>query len=460
MYVSAVADRPDSHTTAPEQTASTRAGLIPVILLTTPGRDSSVPGVIRIPAAPGAVVIGRGAGRAGGDPAELGLADPLLSRRHMQIGWNAGRCEVVDEGSLNGTLVDGRRLGKGQAAPLSDGSILCFGKHAAVFRRVSPASLAALEEDQSTPFGPVPTSSPALAASLAILRRLATSDAEILLLGETGVGKDVYARAVHRLSGRKGPFVAVNCAAIPVELGESELFGYARGAHSTATDAKAGLIQAAQGGTLFLDEIGDTSPRLQTKLLRFLQDREVRAVGATRGAKVDVRIVAATHEPAVGPNGTLRADVVGRLGAEAVTILALRHRIEDLGHLIGHFAGARAHDFEAAALRAMFLYAWPRNVRELESVVERALLLAGERPVAVEHLPEAVRKSLRDGPPIEVTDRRRPTPSPGELKLLLEEHEGNVSAVARTLDRRWNVVWRWITKHQLRSSVRGTVRKE
>ena len=391
--------------------------------------------------------------RRGGATAEVKLGDPRLSRAHLRVRRRGDRFEVVDEGSLNGTFLDGRRLDRPMR--LDDGSILCFGRHAAVFRLTSRGELAAIEDEARAPFGPVPTISPSLATSLFLLRRLARTDAEVLLLGETGVGKEVYARAVHRASGRRGRFIALNCAAIPGPLAESELFGYARGAHSTATEAKPGLIVAADGGTLFLDELADASPRLQAKLLRFLQDREVRPVGATAGRPVDVKVVAATHAIEIqgdrrASSRRLREDLVARFGAEPVTIPPLRHRMEDLAALVAHFAGSRAISFEPEAHRALYCYGWPRNVRELEKVIQRATTLAADGRICLDHLPAAARKAAGDGPPIEAVSRRqRGAPPPEVLKDLLVEHDGNLAAVARALDRQWTVVKRWVKKHDL-----------
>src|SRR5262249_32937978 len=163
------------------------------------------------------------------------------------------------------------------------------------------------------------TASPLLAVACDRLRRLAASSSELLIVGETGVGKEVYARAVHGASGRKGRFMAINCAAIPRELVESELFGYRAGAHSTAHQAKPGLIEEAESGTLFLDEIGEMTHEAQIKLLRFLQDRELTPLGATRPRQIDVRIIAATNRTlsAAGSGKThpgVRDDIVARLG--------------------------------------------------------------------------------------------------------------------------------------------------
>src|SRR4029079_7602073 len=153
------------------------------------------------------------------------------------------------------------------------------------------------------PLTQLPTLSPAMAVITSKLRLLARSSAEILLVGETGVGKEVFANAIHAASGRKGPLVAINCAAIPRELVESELFGYEKGAHSTAQGRKSGFIEAAQGGTLFLDELGEMPLELQSQLLRFIQDRKFTALGSTRVQEADVRIIAASSRAALNAKG-------------------------------------------------------------------------------------------------------------------------------------------------------------
>jgi DNA-binding NtrC family response regulator len=422
------------------------------------GGASDTPRVIRLPRT---LEIGRaktesGVGDSGAIEADdgkatfLGLADRLLSRAHLRVERMPGGCEVEDAGSLNGTFIDGRRLTRRER--LAEGNLLLFGGHAAVFRRVSENALTAIDEELATPFGPIPTISPALALTLWRLRRLARSGAEILITGETGSGKEVYARAVHAASGRKGRLVAINCAAIPAELAESELFGYVRGAHSTASEAKAGLISAADGGTLFLDEIGDMNPRLQAKLLRFLQDREVTPLGSTATKKVDVQVIAATHS--AGAEGQLRADLAARLGAQAIRLPPLRERIEDLGALVHHFltkGGAKpAPELEPAAFHALCHYTWPRNVRELQKVIEEAVAISEGAPkLKLSDLPEVVSSvmdSAGSGPAEDPPQRKRTAPTRAELEDLLRQHEGNVAQVARVLDRQWAVVWRWIVK--------------
>jgi transcriptional regulator with PAS, ATPase and Fis domain len=422
---------------------------VPVLLIVGDARRGGALERPRVLVIPPALEIGRARDESGdADGGRVGLPDKLLSRTHLRLERVPGGCDVEDAGSLNGTFVDGRRLTGRQR--LADGNLLLFGSHAAVFRRVSEEALGAIGEDLAGPFGPVATTSPALANTIWRLRRLARNGSGVFLTGETGVGKEVYARAVHRASKRPGRLVPVNCAAIPAELAESELFGYTRGAHSTASEAKTGLIEAADGGTLFLDEIGDMNPRLQAKLLRFLQDREVTPLGSTTPRKVDVQVIAATS--AAGAS-ELRADLSARLGAQPIRIPPLRDRIEDLGVLIHFFlteGGRAAPELEPAAFHALCHYAWPRNVRELQKVIAEAVAMSEGAPlVKLSHLPEIVTAVMEPASSDRAssTQGRRATPSRSELEALLLEHGGNVAQVARVLDRQWAVVWRWIGKY-------------
>jgi DNA-binding NtrC family response regulator len=238
---------------------------------------------------------------------------------------------------------------------------------------------------------------------------IAPTMVSVLLIGETGVGKEVLARTIHEQSGRPGRLVSVNTAALPESLVESELFGHERGAFSGAHQTKVGLIEAANGGTLFLDEIGDLPPSLQAKLLRVLEERSVRRVGSTQERKVDVRVVAATHrdlERAVAEN-EFRRDLLFRLNACTLRIPPLRERVDEIGSLAEAFlaevvqqaklAGPRA--IAADALDALRRYAWPGNVRELRNVVERGVALAHGRDVLrSEHLPDGITSpGLPDG---------------------------------------------------------------
>ncbi|HXT97173.1 MAG TPA: sigma 54-interacting transcriptional regulator [Polyangia bacterium] len=385
------------------------------------------------------------------------LEDGLVSGQHARLTRGAGGYDLEDLGSKNGTWVDNQRLeAKDGKVRLRDGALIFFGNHVAVFRMVSQIELEAIKAELVAPLGPVATASPALAVACDRLRRLAASEGELLIVGETGVGKEVYARAVHEASGRKGRFVAINCAAIPRELVESELFGYRQGAHSTAHQAKAGLIEEAEGGTLFLDEIGEMTPEAQIKILRFLQDRELTPLGSTRPRRMDVRIVAATNRtvagPGKGPGGGLRDDIVARLGAAPIHLPPLRNRIEDLGALIGHFlarAGARCK-FEQPAFRALALHAWPLNVRELEKIISTAAVLTGgDNPIALRDLPEPIARVLTAPSAPGARRASSPSPTPAQIEESLRRYEGNVADVSRELGKHRAAVWRWIKKFGL-----------
>ncbi len=428
--------------TEPEESPSGNASRRHAVLLTSSFGDRRE---VRLPSE-GSLTIGRG-------PATSGAPffdDRLLSREHLRITHTSRGYEIEDLGSTNGTFLDGPRLER--PTRLSSGAVVMFGNQVAVFRLVADAELAALQQDAATPFGLISTSSPALALIYARLRKLARTDAELLLVGETGVGKEVCARAIHRASGREGRFVAINCTALPASLVESELFGYLAGAHSTARTAKPGLVESADGGTLLLDEIGDMAPELQTKIFRFLQDRTFSPLGSTKLRRVDVRVIAATARQAIGVGaGALRGDLVARLGAEPIVIPPLRKRPEEILPLVEHFAAGTLRELEPAAVRALCLYGWPLNVRELEKTISHVLALTAGVRLRLEHLPAAIRGALQRGAPMEVRRRDpRPAPDAHELEQLLKQHDGNVASVARALDRKWNVVWRWIVKHKLR----------
>ncbi len=242
--------------------------------------------------------------------------------------------------------------------------------------------------------------SAAMQRLLDFIARVAPTDATVLIHGESGTGKELAARAIHRSSTRsRGPFVAVNCAALPEHLIESELFGHVRGAFTGAVADKKGKLEVAAGGTLFLDEIGELPLSLQPKLLRALQEREFTRVGGNFPIPADVRIVAATNRDlrAGIENGTFRADLFFRLDVVSVTLPPLRERREDIPVLAEHFVrecgarlGRRIEGFSAAAIEKMSTYAWPGNIRELQNAVERAAVLGSSSLIAVEDLPEAV----------------------------------------------------------------------
>ena len=424
------------------------------VLLVVGSADApALPARTRLQIAGDDLFIGR---RAEGVPVGANAAvldDGLVSSQHARITRVAGGYDLEDLGSKNGTWIDNQRL-EGKVR-LRDGALLFFGNHVAVFRMVSQIELEAIKAELVSPFGPVATASPTLAVACDRLRRLAASEGELLILGETGAGKEVYARAVHQASGRKGRFVAINCAAIPRELVESELFGYRQGAHSTAHQAKAGLIEEAEGGTLFLDEIGEMTPEAQIKILRFLQDRELTPLGSTRPRRMDVRIVAATNRTAAGPGkgpSGLRDDIVGRLGAAPILLPPLRNRVEDLGVLTAHFLGRASSSakFEQPAFRALALHGWPLNVRELEKIISTAAVLTGgDKPIALRDLPEPIARVLSAPAGAGVRRTTGPSPTPAQIEESLRRYEGNVADVSRELGKHRAAVWRWIKKFGL-----------
>jgi DNA-binding NtrC family response regulator len=442
----------DSITLVPSQRNRSDRRVVPALLIVG-NIDGRMPtGVGRIATFENTLILGRKAPtNAEPGTSSLVLRDRMVSGRHASIGRAGEGFELTDLGSTNGTIVDG--VVAHPTIKLNEGSLVFIGGHAAVFRILSLNEIGAISTELQRPLGPVPTVNPTLAVLCAKLRKLAEAGEEILLTGETGVGKEVYAQAIHNASGRKGKFVAINCAAIPRELVESELFGYVRGAHSQAAASKPGIIEEAEGGTLFLDEVGEMAPELQTKLLRFTQDRMLAPVGGVRPRRIDTRIVAATSRtapPGKSSNLGLRADLAARLGAELIRIPPLRERIEDLGALVSYLLGDKAKPFELPAFQALCLHGWPGNVRELLKVVNSAEALArGSERITSEHLPEAIAAApgrVRSSP-----GRRaaRPPPQAAELEALMRRFNGNMLRVARELDRKPALVYRWVKRFRL-----------
>ncbi len=230
-----------------------------------------------------------------------------------------------------------------------------------------------------------------------LISRIGDNNATVLLSGESGTGKEVLARAIHQHSNRSHrPFIAVNCAAIPAELLESELFGHEKGAFTGAVATKMGKFELATGGTLFLDEVGSMRLDLQAKILRALQEREIERVGGTRTIKIDARVIAATNRDlkAAISEGSFREDLFYRLNVVPITIPPLRQRREDISLLVQHFIAKYNREFarnvkglSAGAMAALYHYNWPGNVRELENVVERALALAKNESISLSDLP-------------------------------------------------------------------------
>jgi two-component system response regulator AtoC len=284
--------------------------------------------------------------------------------------------------------------------------------------------------------------SPKFVDAMKLVGRVSGTDLPLLITGESGTGKEVVARSVHLRSARKdGPFVTVNCGAIPSELIESELFGHAKGSFTGADRERVGLWEMATAGTLFLDEVTETSSQFQVKLLRALQEGEIRRVGSNRSIHVDVRVIAASNRDIDGEvrAGRFREDLMFRLNTVTIELPPLRHREEDVALLAGYFAEKAATapvHFSDAALRLLQRYDWPGNIRELENAVHHAVTLS-DGIIFPEHLPARVRDMRQAVDPAEESGEDWPTLDAFELryvKRVLAHTGGNKVAAARILD--------------------------
>jgi transcriptional regulator with PAS, ATPase and Fis domain len=387
--------------------------------------------------------IGRGDARAllDADSATqaLELPDPRISGTHARIARNDTELVLEDAGSMNGTLMNGEPV---TTCVLRDGDVLDVGQTVLLYREIEEAAGRPRNLDSTAMVGLEPgfaTLDPTLAARLERLTRVAPSLLSILILGETGSGKEMLARGLHILSRRPGPFVAVNCGAVPQNLVESQLFGHVRGAFSGASRDEPGLVRSAQDGTLLLDEIGDLPPSSQAALLRVLQESEVRPVGSAQTTKVNVRVIAATHMPLeeLVERGGFRRDLYARLAGYTFTLPPLRERRVDLGLLVaalisaGKLGPRRDVRMEGDAARALVRYDWPMNVRELEQCLRAAFILADDGVITVDDLPPTL--GLSDAPETASTPLVIGDDSRARVVALLAEHHGNVSAVARAL---------------------------
>lgn len=386
------------------------------------------------------------------------IDDEQITREHLRIEHEGDRWLAYDQGSRNGTRLDGAPLSNNEPAALEDGSLLGLGKAVFLWREapVEPHLPSQLELADLARVHPLLATfcSPLRERFDALAKLLRRPPPAILLRGPTGCGKDVAARAIHELTGRAGPFVAVNCAAIAADLVEAELFGATRGAYSGAVENRPGLVRAAGGGTLFLDEVADLRPAAQAALLRVIDTREVLAVGSARPQPVDITVVAASHRDleAMMKSGTLRHDLYARLAGFELHIPPLRERREDLGLLIARFISEERDEgvsFSAEAAESLCRHPWPFNIRELKAAINRAIALADGDVIQLDHLPPALASEL--GVPIsDAAETRADSPRDARLRAqlseLLERHAGNVAAVARDLDKHPRQIHRWLKR--------------
>lgn len=398
----------------------------------------------------------------------IGLPDPWVSTSHALLRYVAPTWLIEDAKSKNGTLINGRLQ---RRAELADGDLIELGHSFLLFREAlatstdEPALLRSSEIRSSAPG--LTTLVPSLAADLRKLEAVAPSMVSVVLQGESGTGKEIAATAMHRLSGRPGPFLPVNCGGLPDTLIESELFGSQKGAFSGADKDRPGLVRSAERGTLFLDEIAELSAPAQAALLRVLQDGEILPIGATRPIRVDVRFVVATNRDleALVARGLFRADLLARVAGFTLWMPPVRERREDLGILIAALLKRQLADqagaisFSCDAARAMLLHHWPLNIREMEKWLAAAVALSGGHRIDLDHLPgrangrppvfgSASEKTISDNLLMakkrEADLRRR-----DELVALLREHGGNISAVARALGKARPQIQRWIKRYRI-----------
>jgi transcriptional regulator with AAA-type ATPase domain len=387
--------------------------------------------------------------------------DALMSNQHATLTKVSGGWEIADRGSKNGTFVNGIRLG-GRAA-VADGDIIQAGSSFFIFRDTRKAGRDAMLT------GCTPASLPCVPSDYQILPVLpfAPSQLGIHLHGESGVGKDVVARAIHHLSNRKGAFVAMNCAAIPDSLFESELFGYVKGAFSGAVSSQRGQVLAADGGTLFLDEIGELPLPMQAKLLRVLEEKEIVPLGASAPVRVDFRLISATlcDLDAMVAEGRFRRDLYARLG-RVFRVPPLREHKEDLGRLIRAILvswvtqtpQARSVRFKVDAAQAIVRHSWPLNIRELKQCVESALTAAMTTAtcengcvIRVEHLPGSVvaggePKVRASSPQRSPATERRTPPTDDEVAAALRATGGSRAEAAKILGLTERTVFRRIVR--------------
>jgi transcriptional regulator with PAS, ATPase and Fis domain len=353
------------------------------------------------------------------------VVDAKASQKHLAFVRTGSTLAVEDLGSRNGTYVDGVRIAPRERVPIDDGAVLRVGQTLFVYREAFMG-----DDAPSAPLGELvgPFGLRAFADALRALR--ARPRCTVLVLGETGTGKELAAQLIAAGLGRTKPYGAVNVAAVPSGVFESQLFGYVAGAYSGSGKGSPGLFVAHDGGAVFLDEIGELTPDLQPKLLRFLENREVMPVGATRPTTADVLVIAATLRPleALVREGRFRSDLVARFGVP-IELPALRDRVEDIFTLVRALAHRRNESYEATrveveAMERLLLHDWPRNVRELSSVLDA--VAAHAPPPALPYW--AVERVLGTLP----VSSAAPLTSE-VVHRVLAQNGGNESAAARAL---------------------------
>ena len=381
---------------------------------------------------------------------DLVLADETVSRVHFEIVRDAKGYLVRDHNSTNGTFLDSAEV---KEAYLRAGSVIKAGEVELKFTPFEER-IEILPSEKEV-LGEMVGKSPAMREIFGLVERIAPTDATVLIEGETGTGKDMIARTLHLLSPRADkPFIVVDCGAVAGTLIESELFGHEKGAFTGAIAARQGAFELASGGTVFLDELGELSLDLQPKLLRVLEQRELRRVGGQKTLKVDLRVIAATRKDLRSEveKGKFREDLYFRLNVVPITAPPLRERREDIPLLVGYMlqkldasSGTGGMQLSEATRAALIAHDWPGNVRELRNVIERALALGGDPGLLVSPLggdgapPKgvALRDALEFEPGVSFRDTKEKWNELFErryLAWLLKRADGNISKAARDAD--------------------------
>jgi transcriptional regulator with PAS, ATPase and Fis domain len=395
---------------------------------------------------------------------DLRLTDKGVSRYHLELQLRSDGLKVTDLDSTNGTFQGSTRVG---SVVLSGAARLKLGSNTEI--EISPADVpVSVEGFSEDHFGQAIGGSRYMKELFGLLDRVANTEATVLLEGETGTGKELLAEAVHmRSTRRSGPFVVVDCGALPRDLIGSELFGHVRGAFTGALNSKRGLIEEADGGTLFLDEVGELPLDLQPQLLRALEKREVRPIGEVRARKVNIRVVAATNKNLAEQvrAGSFREDLYFRLAVVRAQVPSLRKRKEDIPLLVRNFLRElKREDFELSPdiLAQLMAHDWPGNVRELRNVVERGLSLeGGALPIevssgvgeatgdAASHMrggmsADVLQKPFKEAKGLLVESFEREY-----LTHLLARHNGNISRAALEAGIDRNYIHRLVKKYNI-----------
>jgi len=435
-----VSDITTMDSSAPAQAAE----LVPVLHVVFAAGEITIGDARRLR---GDVLLGRSVG-AGGISLE---GDGQASREHARISAHGQRVSIEDLGSHNGIHVNARKVDR---AELADGDVIRIGSTFAVLRYEDPHQV-------DVPIEALVGISVEMRAVRVAIKRLAKSDDIVLILGETGTGKELVARALHDVARREGAYVAVNCAAVQSALFEGQLFGHEAGAFTGAQAAAPGYFRAAKGGTLLLDEVGEMPMDLQPKMLRALETRGVVAVGATQAVAHGARVVAATHvglETAVA-DGHFREDLYARLAQLTIEIPPLRQRREDLLLLLSSHLG-KAPPLAPSLVEALLNHDWRRNVRELVAIVATLRTFQSAERLELDMVSDRLRESIapkpenskRDADTAQPTAAVEPEPVPVDalsLAELLRTHAGNVAKVARAIGRSRTQVYRLLESYQL-----------